>query len=180
MYKWISPAVLPPNRPVVDTRSRCRCGSSGGGLGGAFFSSDFSHFVSCHTTPQKGDGSQCHATNARRPPAPSLVGPSRAGRSMHLELEFLSLFRACHTRDTGVEGRHRLAKGVAGDVVASLVVDDMLSASHLVLPDHGLLSAHTVRRPAQQRVGWPVRLGWVGAGDGHASHMAVQAQRFLG
>ena len=68
--KPISPGVFPPNRPVVDTRSCSSSGASGGGLGGAFFCNDFSHFVSCHATPQTGDRSAGHATKqARRHPA---------------------------------------------------------------------------------------------------------------
>ena len=62
----ISPGVFPPNRPVVDTRSCSSSCASGGGLGGAFFCSDFSHFVSCHATPQTGDRSAGRATKQAR------------------------------------------------------------------------------------------------------------------
>ena len=153
----ISPGVFPPNRPVVDTRSCSSSGASGGGLGGAFFCSDFSHFTSCH-----------HAANARhvsrprhehkRGRLPTLDGPSRAGRP-HLELKLQPLFRVRHARDAGMEGRDRLAKGIARDVVAGLIVHHMRRAYHLVHPDDRLLSAPPVRRPAQVERPTPVKLG---------------------
>ena len=153
----ISPGVFPPNRPVVDTRSCSSSGASGGGLGGAFFCSDFSHFTSCH-----------HAANARhvsrprhedkRGRLPTLDGPSRAGQP-HLELKLQPLFRVRHARDAGMEGRDRLAKGIARDVVAGLIVHHMRRAYHLVHPDDRLLSAPPVRRPAQAERPTPVKLG---------------------
>ena len=58
-----------------------------------------------------------------------------------------------------MEGRDRLAKGIARDVVARLIVHDMRRAHHLVHPDDRLLSAPPVRRPAQVERPTPVKLG---------------------
>ena len=107
--------------------------------------------ISCPATPRRKreTGQQATRQNKRGGTRlPTLVGPSRAGRP-HLELELRPLLCARHARDAGVEGRDRLAEGIAGNVVARLVVDDVRRAYHLVLPDHRLLSAPTVRRPAQ-------------------------------
>ena len=167
----ISPGVFPPNRPVVDTRSCSSSGASGGGLGGAFFCSDFSHFTSCH-----------HAANARhvsrprhehkRGRLPSLDGPSRAGRP-HLELKLQPLFRVRHARDAGMEGRDRLAKGIARDVVAGLIVHHMRRAYHLVHPDDRLLSAPPVRRPAQVEANRRSSWGWDGPSTGRGPRTSL-------
>ena len=110
--------------------------------------------ILCPATPRlkREAGQQAAPQNKdAHPRLPTLAGPSRAGRP-HLELELLPLFCACNARDAGEEGRVRLAEGIAGNVVARLVVDDMRRAYHLVLPDHRLLSAPTVRRPVHRWV----------------------------
>ena len=84
----------------------------------------------------------------------------------HLQLETKSLLRVRDARDAGMEGRGRLAKGIAGDVVASLIVDDVESANHLVLPDDGLLLALAGRRPAPRARGGE---RWKARGQGRAS-----------
>ena len=96
----------------------------------------------------------------------------------HLQLETKSLLRVRDARDAGMEGRGRLAKGIAGDVVASLIVDDVESANHLVLPDDGLLLALAGRRPAPRARGgerWKARGQGRGQGLRGAAHMAWPA-----
>ena len=83
----------------------------------------------------------------------------------HLQLETKSLLRVRDARDAGMEGRGRLAKGIAGDVVASLIVDDVESANHLVLPDDGLLPPLARGRPA----GAERAAGGKGAGRAHGA-----------
>ena len=124
------------------------------------------------TMPQTQGTSAGHAED-KRGRLPTLGGPSRAGRP-HLELKLQPLFRVSHARDAGMEGRDRLAKGIARDVVAGLIVHHMRRAYHLVHPDDRLLSAPPVRRPAQVERPTPVKLrvGWT-FDRARAAHIAA-------
>ena len=134
--------------------------------------------TSCPATPRRKreTGQQATRQNKRGSTRlPTLAGPSRAGRP-HLELELRPLLRGRHARDAGVEGRVRLAEGIAGDVVTRLVVDDMRRADHLVLPDHRLLLP-PAWRPAQVGDNAGQAVGGLGRLRAAAAHMTLRSRR---
>ena len=116
----------------------------------------------------------------RRPTTRQNVTPKLVAKGPSYPAKVLRRYQPAYPRSArraGVEGRVRLAEGIAGDVVTRLVVDDMRRADHLVLPDHRLLlppawrPVHRVGDKAGQAVGGLGRL------RAAAAHMTLRSRR---